>query len=311
MTLPDPAAGWGCGARVGSPRHSESVGRSLSKEDRVRKAAMKEFLGAAVHIARQAGSLLLPYFYGRVAVEYKGDVDLVTEADRASEAFILQRLQELFPDHGVVAEESGGYAGASEYRWYVDPLDGTTNFAHGFPIFAVSMALEQETDVILGVIYDPTREELFVAEKGGGARLNHQPIHVSPVGRLEEALVTTGFPSKKRHKNPNIHFYHQLNMRSHGVRRPGSAALDLAYVAAGRMDGFWEFNLNPWDLAAGKLLVEEAGGRVTDITGAAHFLNSPHIAASNALLHDQLLAAFQEVFSGVYRADLPPLGGSR
>ena len=268
---------------------------------------MKEFLGAAVQIARQAGALLLPYFHRRVAIEYKGDADLVTEADRASEAFILERLRAYFPDHAVVAEESGSHGAASRYRWYVDPLDGTTNFAHGFPIFAVSIALEQDGEGIVGVIYDPTRDELFEAEKGGGARLNGEPLRVSRVSRLAEALVTTGFPSRKRHKNPNIHLYHQLNMQSHGVRRPGSAALDLAYVAAGRMDGFWEIHLAPWDLAAGKLLVAEAGGCVTDLLGQPHRLDSPSILASNRLLYDQLLAAFQEIFAGKNQADLPPV----
>lgn len=269
---------------------------------------MKEFLGAAVHIARQAGALLLPYFHRRVAVEYKGDVDLVTEADRASEAFILERLRAYFPEHAVVAEESGSHEAASPYCWYVDPLDGTTNFAHGFPVFAVSIALAQAGEMIAGVIYDPTRDELFAAEKGSGASLNGEPLRISKVGRLEEALVVTGFPSKKRHKNPNIHFYHQMNMQSHGVRRPGSAALDLAYVAAGRLDCFWEFHLQPWDLAAGRLLVEEAGGRVTDADGRPHRLDSPSILASNELLHDQLLRAFQEIVSGKYRAELPGVG---
>jgi myo-inositol-1(or 4)-monophosphatase len=271
---------------------------------------MKQFLGVAVEIARQAGSILMPYFHRRVAVEYKGDVDLVTEADRASEAFILGRLCAYFPDHAIVAEEGGGHESASPYRWYVDPLDGTTNFAHGFPIFAVSIALEREGESVVGVIYDPTRDEMFAAEKGAGAFLNGEAIRVSRVERLEEALVTTGFPSKKRHQNPNIHYYHQMNMQTHGVRRPGSAALDLAYVAAGRMDGFWEFHLQPWDLAAGRLLVEEAGGMVTDAAGQVHRLDSPGILASNRVLHDQLLRAFQEIASGKYRAALPPVSRS-
>ncbi|HLA38504.1 MAG TPA: inositol monophosphatase family protein, partial [Candidatus Glassbacteria bacterium] len=162
-------------------------------------------------------------------------------------------------------------------------------------------------EIVVGVIYDPTRDELFEAEKGGGARLNNQPIQVSGVRRLEEALVATGFPSKKRHANPNIHFYHQMNMRSHGVRRAGSAALDLANVAAGRMDCFWEFHLQPWDMAAGKLLVEEAGGCITDMQGRPHRLDSASIAGSNQLLHSQLLAAFEEIFSGTYLAELPPI----
>ena len=268
---------------------------------------MKEFTSVATQIARQAGALLLPYFHRRVKVEYKGEVDLVTEADRASEALIVEQLQAHFPDHAIVAEEGSRLAGASAYRWHVDPLDGTTNFAHGFPIFAVSLGLEKEGEMILGVIYDPTRDEMFVAEKGGGARLNDQPLHVSSVNHLAEALLATGFPSKKRHKNANIHLYHQLNMRSHGVRRPGSAALDLACVASGRLDGFWEFHLQPWDVAAGKLLVEEAGGCITDIQGRPHRLDSASIAGSNQLLHSQLLAVFEEIFSGTYLAELPPI----
>lgn len=268
---------------------------------------MTEFLGAAAEIARQAGALLLPYFHRRVKVEYKGDVDLVTEADRASEAFILERLRAYFPDHSVMAEETGGRETDSPYRWYVDPLDGTTNFAHSYPVFCVSIALACREELIAGVVYDPTRDELFAASKGGGATVNGEPIQVSAIRRLEEALVVTGFPSKKRHKNPNIHFYHEMNMRTHGARRPGSAAIDLAYVAAGRMDCFWEFHLKPWDLAAGKLLVQEAGGRMTDAEGQPHRLDSPSILASNGHLHAQLLQAFDEITSGKYQAELPPV----
>ena len=175
-------------------------------------------------------------------------------------------------------------------------------------MFCVSLALERDGEPVLGIIYDPLRDELFSAEKGGGARLNNKEIHVSGVGHLEEALVATGFPSRNRHKNVNIHFYHQISMRSHGARRAGSAALDLAYVAAGRLDAFWEFSLHSWDVAAGRLLVQEAGGRLTDMKGQAHRLDSHSIAASNLLFHDQLLEAFQEVFSGNYRVELPPIG---
>ena len=271
---------------------------------------MKEFLETTVHIAREAGALLLPYFHKRVKVEYKGEVDIVTEADRASEQLIVKRLREHFPDHAVVAEEGGGHSGNSAYRWYIDPLDGTTNFAHSFPMFCVSMGLEKDGELILGVIFDPFHEELFSAEKGSGAHLNNQRIHVSGVDHLEEALVATGFPSKKRHKNANIHFYHQISMRTHGVRRAGSAALDLAYVAAGRLDGFWEFNLHPWDLAAGKLMVQEAGGCVTDMKGQIHLMDSPSVAASNRLIHLQLIDALQEVSSGVYRVKLPEIEGT-
>jgi myo-inositol-1(or 4)-monophosphatase len=269
--------------------------------------AMEEFLEAAIATARKAGALLLPYFERRVRVEYKGEVDLVTEADRASERLILDELRKHFPHHAVVAEESGSHAGGSGYCWYVDPLDGTTNFAHGFPIFAVSIALEHDGEVMVGVVFDPTRDEMFAASRGQGARCNGEPIRVSRVARLEEALVATGFPSRKRHKNPNIHFYHQMNMRTHGVRRPGAAAVDLAYVACGRLDSFWEFHLHPWDVAAGKLLVAEAGGVVTDTDGGAHRLDSTSVLATNELLHGQMLAAFQDIVEGRYAAELPPL----
>ena len=266
-----------------------------------------ELLETAIGIAREAGALLLDYYRRGVRVEYKGEVDIVTEADRASEKLIVEKLRQHFPDHAVVAEEGGGHDGASGYRWFIDPLDGTTNFAHTFPMFCVSMAVERDGDLLAGVIFDPTHDELFTAEKGCGARLNNQPIHVSRVNRLEEALVSTGFPSKKRHKNANIHYYHQISMRSHGVRRAGSAALDLAYLAAGRLDGFWEFNLHPWDFAAGTLIVEEAGGTVTEMNGRPHHADSPNTAGSNGLLHAQLLEAFQEIAAGKYRAALPEI----
>jgi myo-inositol-1(or 4)-monophosphatase len=259
-------------------------------------------------IAREAGSLLIEYYRRGVKVEYKGDVDIVTEADRASEALLLARLREFFPGHAILAEEGGAHAGETGFRWYIDPLDGTTNFAHSFPMFCVSMGLEKDGELVLGVIYDPLRDELFSATRGGGARLNGAVIHVSRVNRMDEALVATGFPSHKRHKNANIHFYHQICMMTHGVRRAGSAALDLAYVAAGRLDCFWEFNLKPWDVAAGKLIVEEAGGRITDMQNHPHSMAGTSIAATNSLLHDELIHTFEEIFSGKYRAGLPEIG---
>lgn len=248
-------------------------------------------------IAREAGALLLRYLH-RVAIQYKGEADLVTEADRASEALIRERIRALWPAHDIMGEEQGLVDTGSEYRWYVDPLDGTTNFAHGYPVFCVSMALEHKGKRIAGVVFDPTRNELFAAEKGSGAFLNGQPIHVSKTAKLSESLVATGFPSHKRHKNPNIHFYHQITLRTHGVRRAGSAALDLCYVACGRFDGFWEFNLNPWDTAAGVLLVEEAGGKVSDFSDGPFQIESRETMASNGLLHPALLHEFQEIFQG-------------
>ena len=259
-------------------------------------------------IAREAGALLMHHFHQHLKIEYKGDADLVTAADRASEKLIRERITEKWPGHDVLGEEQGLNDQGSEYRWYVDPLDGTTNFAHGYPVFCVSMALEhrasehrssdQPGERIAAVIYDPTRDELFSAERGKGAHLNGQAIHVSKTATLKESLLGTGFPSHKRHKNPNIYFYHQITLRTHGVRRAGSAALDLCNVASGRFDGFWEFNLNPWDTAAGVLIVEEAGGKVTRFDGSPFELNSSETLASNGLIHDELMREFADIFAG-------------
>ena len=258
-------------------------------------------------IAREAGARLREFFAQGVETEYKGDVDLITVADRTVEKLIRGRLGETFPEHGIFGEEGTRERLESEFRWYVDPLDGTTNFAHGFPQFCVSLGLEQrprgvrqdqDGKLVAAVIYDPMRDELFTAERGRGARLNGKPMRVSRTPELAEALVATGFPSRKRHDNPNIHFYQEFTLRSHGVRRAGSAALDLAYVASGRMDAFWEFKLNPWDTAAGILLVEEAGGRVTDFSGGPFRLDSREILASNGLIHEELLGFFNDMFAG-------------
>jgi myo-inositol-1(or 4)-monophosphatase len=267
-------------------------------------AADHNFTQFMQETAREAGELLLSYF-GKVAIEYKGDVDLVTEADRKSEKLIIERLKSRWPAHDITAEESARTATGSEYRWYIDPLDGTTNFAHGYPVFCVSIAVDHKGERIAGVIYDPTRKEMFSAEKGGGAEMNGRKIHVSKTGRLAESLLSTGFPSHKRHKNPNIHFYHQLSLRTHGVRRAGSAALDLAYVACGRYDGFWEFNLNPWDTAAGVLLVEEAGGQVSGFLGDPFDIASREVMASNKVLHPELQMQIQEIMEGRGQDDLP------
>jgi len=256
-------------------------------------------------IAREAGALLMQYFDQHIKIEYKGEADLVTIADRKSEALIRERIRARWPDHDVLGEEEGLRDTGSEYRWYVDPLDGTTNFAHGFPVFCVSMGLEHRGNMIAGLCFDPTRDEMFSAERGKGALLNDRPIQVSKVSRLAESLVATGFPSHKRHKNPNIFFYHQITLHTHGVRRAGSAALDLCSVACGRFDGFWEFNLNPWDTAAGVLVLEEAGGRVSDFHGGPFQLNSRETLASNGLIHDALLHEFAEIFAGRGLEPLP------
>jgi myo-inositol-1(or 4)-monophosphatase len=256
-------------------------------------------------MAREAGRLIMDYFRQHVKIEYKGDVDLVTVADRESEALILERIRKQFPTHDVIGEEGARIETGSEYKWYVDPLDGTTNFAHGYPVFCVSLAVERRGKRIAGVIYDPTRDEMFTAELGGGVRLNGAGIRVSTTANLGECLIGTGFPSQKRHKNPNIYFYHQLTLRTHGVRRAGSAALDLCNVASGRYDGFWEFNLNPWDTAAGVLMVEEAGGKVTDFSGGEFQIASRETVATNGLVHDVLLHQFAEIFAGRGLEQLP------
>jgi myo-inositol-1(or 4)-monophosphatase len=248
-------------------------------------------------LAREAGALLLSFF-GKVAIEYKGDVDLVTQADRSSEALIVERIRKQWPSHDLIGEEGSRTETGSDFHWYIDPLDGTTNFAHGYPVFCVSLGLEYKGQLIAGVIYDPTRDEMFAAEKGGGSRLNGRVVRVSQATRLAESLLATGFPSHKRHKNPNIQFYHQITLRSHGVRRAGSAALDLCCVASGRYDGFWEFNLNSWDTAAGVLLVREAGGKVTNFSGGPFTIDSREVLASNGLLHDELMQEFQAIFAG-------------
>ncbi len=268
----------------------------------------------AATIAREAGACLRNFFAAGVETEYKGDVDLVTVADRTSEKLIRERLAAVFPEHGVFGEEGTRERMEGEFRWYVDPLDGTTNFAHGFPQFCVSLGLEhrpagiapgKDGTIVAGVVYDPMRDELYAAERGRGAWLNGKPMHVSRIGVLAESLVSTGFPSKKRHDSPNIHFYHEFTLRSHGVRRAGSAALDLAYVASGRLEAFWEFNLNPWDTAAGILLVTEAGGRVGDFAGGAFRLDSREVLASNGLIHEELVGLFEAMFAGRDLAPIP------
>jgi myo-inositol-1(or 4)-monophosphatase len=268
---------------------------------------LPSYLETAVDIARESSALLSEFARQRVGFELKGEHDLVTVADRASEKLIVDRLQKEYPTHHIMAEEGGETVGSSEYRWYVDPLDGTTNFAHGFPVYNVTLALEHKGELIAGVIADPSRSEVFSVERGSGSYLNGERIHVSKAGRLNVALAGTGFPSRKRHRNINVHFFHQVSMMTHGVRRAGAAALDLAYIACGRLDMFWEFSLNPWDIAAGVLLIREAGGTCTDMHGGVLELSGKHILADNTLLHEETLELFKEVYAGKYREALPEL----
>jgi myo-inositol-1(or 4)-monophosphatase len=223
-------------------------------------------------------------------VSYKqNDIDLVTEADLASEKFIIEQIRSHYPRHAILAEESGvSEVANAEYKWIIDPLDGTTNYAHGYPCFGVSIGLERSGELVIGVVYDPTRDEMFAAEKGAGATLNGRRMRVSNTDDLKRALVCTGFPYNVRERHDFTREWRNFTLHAHGVRRDGSAALDLAYVAAGRFDAFWEDGLNPWDMAAGALLVTEAGGVVTNYTGGPLNIYQPPVIASNGLIHEDM-----------------------
>jgi myo-inositol-1(or 4)-monophosphatase len=266
---------------------------------------MNSYLEVAIEAAREAGGILLTELDRPVNISYKGDVDIVTQADRRSEQAIVARLRTHFPKHAIIGEEGGAQSAVSadasgaKFTWYVDPLDGTTNFAHGFPWFCVSIGLAEgapgKEELLAGVVYQPVTQELFTAARGEGAYRNNKRIHVSKIDKLATSLLGTGFPAHKRAQNPNIHYYWNFTLRSHGVRRAGSAALDLACVACGRFDGFWEFGLNPWDTAAGVLLVREAGGTVTDFAGQPYQLGAREILASNTNIHAEMQALAADV----------------
>lgn len=247
-------------------------------------------LNFAIELALRAGSVLRAGLAHERSVESKGHADVVTDADKASEALIVAAIAGRFPDHAILAEEGGATDGASEYQWLVDPLDGTLNYLHGNPVFCVSLGLLRRGELQLGVVYDPCRDELFAAERGGGARLNGRPMRVSSTPTLARSLLTTGFPYN-RFSDPdnNLREHDHLIMRCQDVRRPGSAALDLCAVAAGRCDAHWELGLSPWDVAAGALIVLEAGGTVSDWQGGPWRAGEPRMVASNGVIHDQLL----------------------
>jgi len=251
---------------------------------------------SAQNVMRQAilsaGQLLMDYFVRPLKVDIKNNnqIDLVTEADKKAEKVIITSIQKQFPDHSILSEEDGSKNNSSPYCWIIDPLDGTVNFTHSLPIFTISIALHKDNQPIMGMIYDPSRQELFEAIKGNGAKLNHNPIKVSNAQTIGKSLLCTGFPYDRRQNPDNNHdlFVH-FNMLSRGVRRLGSAALDLCYVACGRWDGFWEKRLKIWDLAAGSLIVEEAGGKVTDLNGDNLYIQSGDILAANPIMHQQML----------------------
>jgi myo-inositol-1(or 4)-monophosphatase len=250
------------------------------------KQATKKYLNFAESIAREAGLLLKRRFGESHQIEFKGRINIVTEADRLSEELLIRKIMHSFPGHDILTEESAGIQHGSDFRWILDPLDGTTNYAHGFPVFCISLALEIESAVSLGVIYNPMLDEMFTASKGEGAFLNGRAVQVSETLELSRSLLATGFPYDIREaRDNNISYFIGMIMKAQAVRRAGSAALDLAYVAAGRFDGFWELKLMPWDTAAGWLMVREAGGVVTDLAGSTYGLDSPHVLASNGKIH--------------------------
>jgi myo-inositol-1(or 4)-monophosphatase len=259
-------------------------------------------LKAAAVIARSAGELLKEAYHQPREIDTKSStIDLVTQADRASEAMILNALRERFPEHNILAEESHPAGAGAGLTWIVDPLDGTTNFAHGFPVFAVSIALWDEQGPLLGVVYDPLREECFAAVRGQGATLNDEPIHVSNIKTLDKALLATGFPyDRHTAEDNNVASFSAFIRKAQGVRRAGSAALDQCYVACGRLDGFWEMRLHAWDVAAGMLIVREAGGKVTDYQDDEKsdlLRRGEQIVASNGLIHSGMIETLREVYA--------------
>jgi myo-inositol-1(or 4)-monophosphatase len=256
---------------------------------------MGSYRDFAAELALEAGRFLKGRFNTAHDITYKGEIDIVTEADRGCEALLIARIEKAFPGHGILAEETRGAAETREFTWIVDPLDGTTNYAHHYPVFCVSIALQHGGEVIAGAICNPMLEELFVAEKGGGACLNGQRLAVTKTAELTRSLLSTGFPYDIR-VNPdnNINYFNAMAVRAQAIRRAGAAALDLAYVAAGRFDGFWELKLHPWDTAAGCLMVTEAGGRVTDLFGGPFNLYSPHVLATNGRIHEAMSEILKE-----------------
>ena len=249
-------------------------------------------LNFAVDMARDAGALLVQRL-GSAKVSTKGDINLVTEADIAAENLILERIRSYYPQHGILAEESGEAilvsGKRSDWKWIIDPLDGTTNYAHGYPCFCVSIGLEHAGQLEIGVVYDPMRDEMFAAERGQGATLNDRKIRVSSVEELNNAMLCTGFPYNVRERHDFAREFTNFTMAAQAVRRDGSAALDLAYVACGRFDGFWEDGLSPWDIAAGALLIAEARGKITNYKDEPLDIYNEQVLATNGLIHDAMM----------------------
>lgn len=244
----------------------------------------------AEDLARGAGEILRSNYGRKQSIHYKGEINLVTEVDRQSEAYLMGRIRSAFPDHGILSEESSEVLSPSPYRWIVDPLDGTTNYAHNYPCFCVSIAVERNGELLAGAVFDPLLEELFTATPGKGAFRNGERIHVSATEKLRQSLLATGFAyDVKTSRDNNLEFFREFVFTGQAIRRDGSAALDMCYLACGRFDGFWELKLRPWDTAAGLLILTEAGGVATRLDGSSYDIHQPDILASNGRIHGQML----------------------
>ena len=267
---------------------------SVSVPEFFPKRLTMEYLDFSIELARAAGDVLKQYMAGEKQVELKGRANLVTIADKESEALMIRRIRERYPKHAILAEESGA-SGAGPSKWIIDPLDGTTNFAHQYPFFSVSIGFEQAGEILCGAVYDPWRDELFSGARGAGSFLNGQRLQVSGVARLGDGLLTTGFPYRVREKIAVVMSqFEAFILESQAVRRGGSAALDMCYTALGRCDGFWELDLHPWDTAAGLVILEEAGGRVTDFKGNPYSVYMKEILASNGKIHEELVEVLEK-----------------
>jgi myo-inositol-1(or 4)-monophosphatase len=263
---------------------------------------LQDFLKTAVTAARRAGDIILKNL-GHLStgdIQSKQESDFVTEVDRLSESVIMQVIREKFPSHSFLAEETLKQEEQDNYRWIIDPLDGTTNYIHGFPMFSVSIALEYKREIIVGVVFDPLRDELFHALKDSGAFLNNNPVQVSDITSLKKSLITTGFPFRKKDMiDLYLEAFKKIFNNVSDLRRAGSAALDFAYLSSGRSDGFFEIGLSPWDVAAGSLVIKEAGGTITDFGGGGDYLSTGNIVAGNTKIHAELLAIIKQTFKGV------------
>jgi len=258
-----------------------------------------EYLKTAEEAARIGGGILIKYLGKPVDVKYKGDVDLVTIADRLSEEEIVSLISALYPEHRIIGEEGTEKNTNSKYRWIIDPLDGTTNYAHAFPCFAVSIGLEVSGKIVAGVVYDPVRDECFTGEDGGGAYLNGKSIHVSDIDILDKALLATGFPYDRRENaDEYLHDFKNFLQKAQELRRPGAASIDLCYVASGRLDGFWECKLHPWDVAAASVIVKEAGGKMSDFKGKEYSIYGEETLASNSRIHEEMIEVLKERSGG-------------